>query len=399
VAPVAGWSTRLRPGIAVLLLAGCGEVAPPSFQVVVHLERDHPDFGTVDVHGLPDALRRGGLSRLEPSAPDWTSALAVRAFPPGEHDGVPPLAGRYRVTDDGLLRFAPRYPPSGGLEYRVRLDPTRLARLAGARALEEPAREWAFQVPAAGSPAASTEIVAVHPSATVVPANQLRWYVEFSAPMREGESLRHVALLDARGRALAGAFLDPGEELWDPDGRRLTVLFDPGRVKEGIRTRLEQGPVLQPGRQYTLRIDAAWPDARGAPLVRGYEHRFTAGPTDHTRPDPRQWALRVPRRGTREPLEVRFGEPLDHALASRLVAVYGADGLALPGAVTMRDDDWSWRFVPEGPWASTAHELRVHPGLEDVAGNSVAHVFDADVAADERAAAGGRMVVRPFVPR
>jgi hypothetical protein len=96
---------------------------------------------------------------------------------------------------------------------------------------------------------------------------------------------------------------------------------------------------------------------------------------------------------------VRFGEPLDHALAERLVNVLAPDGQAVPGRTAMMEGDRGWRFVPTVPWAPGRHQLRVGAALEDLAGNSVARVFDADLAAGERAAVEGQVVVRPFEPR
>jgi hypothetical protein len=382
----------------MLLVAACAEPDPAALEVTAQLDRDQPGFGAVLVTGFSHADRRR-LARVEASTAAWAEAFTVRAIAPRSSDDVPALAGRYRFTADGTLRFEPRYPPSGGLEYRVRLDPAGLASIAGRIRAAGPAREWSFSVPAAAPPAATTEILAVHPAAPVIPANQLRWYVEFSAPMQDGEALRHVRLLDDDGVEVQGAFLDPIEELWDPEGRRLTLLFDMGRVKHGIRTRMEQGPVLQSGRRYRLRIDPGWPDARGVPLRRGFEREFVAGPPDHTQPDPSRWLVRVPTRGSREALEVRFGEPLDHALAERLVNVLAPDGQAVPGRTAMMEGDRGWRFVPTAPWAAGRHQLRVGAALEDLAGNSVARVFDADLAVGERAAVDGEVIMRPFVPR
>jgi hypothetical protein len=399
-APGAGRSARPRQArfLALLLVAACGEPDPPTLEVTAQLDRDQPGFGAVLVTGFTPADRRR-LARVEAPQADWAAALTVRAIAPRSGDDMPALAGRYRFTRDGTLRFEPRYPPSGGLEYRVRLDPAGFANITGRFRATGPAREWRFRVPPAATLPPTTEVLAVHPAVPVIPANQLRWYVEFSAPMQGGEALQHVRLLDAAGREVQGAFLDPIEELWDPEGRRLTLLFDMGRVKHGIRTRLEQGPVLLPGRRYRLRIDAAWPDARGVPLRRGFEREFTAGPSDHTQPDPWRWLVRIPPRGSREALEVRFGEPLDHALAERLVNVLAPDGQAVPGRTAMMEGDRGWRFVPTVPWAPGRHQLRVGAALEDLAGNSVARVFDADLAAGERAAVEGQVVVRPFEPR
>lgn len=399
-APGAASQARLRRLSLLLLLAGgCREPEPVLFTVSAQLDRNRPGFGMVEVTGFPPSWQRQ-LAEGETAAAEWAAAFPVRAVPPGGAADVPSLAGRYVFTGDGTLRFEPRYPPSGGLEYRVRLDPAGIARVAGRFRVAGPAREWSFQVPATLPRAATTEVVGVHPAASVVPANQLRWYLEFSAPMQGGEALRHVRLLDDEGEEVRGAFLDPIEELWDPDGRRLTLLFDMGRVKHGIRTRMEQGPVLRPGRRYLLRIDPGWPDARGVPLQRGFEQEFVAGPPDHTQPDPSRWLVRIPARGSLEALEVHFGEPLDHALAERLVSVLAPDGKTLPGRGTITDGDRGWRFVPDVPWIVGQHQLRVDAALEDLAGNSVARVFDADMRGKQTGGqADGRTVVRGFVPR
>lgn len=38
------------------------------------------------------------------------------------------------------------------------------------------------------------------------------------------------------------------EELWSSDGKRLTILFDFGRIKRGVSTNRRQGPALEKGR-------------------------------------------------------------------------------------------------------------------------------------------------------
>ena len=46
--------------------------------------------------------------------------------------------------------------------------------------------------------------------------------------------------------------LEVGEELWDADQCRLTLFFDPGRIKRGLRPHLEAGPPLTEGEAYRL---------------------------------------------------------------------------------------------------------------------------------------------------
>ena len=380
--------------LAGAALSGCAGDSGP-VEMRVGLDPAAGDFGTVEVWGLPPSLRHA-LARLEPQDPGWPAALSVRAVTTDER--VPPLAGKYGVAKKGCLRFSPRFPPEGPLSYRIRFDPAALARLAGRPTVKDTVLQWRLELPGLAPPAPATAVSSIHPSADVVPANVLRWYVEFSAPMREGEAATRVHLLDAQGRELRGAFLTVQQELWDPDRRRITLLFDMGRVKRGIRTRIESGPVLRPGGSYALMIDAGWRDARGAPLVRGVVHRFRTGPEDHAAVDPGRWSLHAPAIGSRAPLEVDFGQPLDHALAERLAAVQGPGGAILPGKATLGADDRRWRFAPDSPWLAGRYRLRVHPALEDLAGNRVGHAFDADLDKGELAGVEKVGATLEFVP-
>jgi hypothetical protein len=218
--------------------------------------------------------------------------------------------------------------------------------------------------------------------------------------MEPGSSHEHVRLLDETGRPVEDAFLRVDDELWDPERRRLTLLFDPGRVKRGVRANLEMGSPLIDGHRYRLVIDPAWQDARGAALASGYDKEFAASAADRESPDPARWTVAAPAAGAREPLRVSFGEPLDHALVARMLTVESG-GRAVRGDVIVVSGDSVWAFTPTSPWEAGTYSVRVDAHLEDVAGNSVARVFDADRARGalpaeqkERAAGWRRIVFR-----
>jgi hypothetical protein len=236
------------------------------------------------------------------------------------------------------------------------------------------------------SPTETTRIVAVYPSAAEVPANLLRFYVEFSAPMREDVALDHVRLLDDSGRVVHDAFLALREELWDPSGRRLTLLLDPGRIKRGLRSHQEMGAALAEGRQYRLVVDGAWIDASGRELAGPYEKRFRVGSVDRTRPRPEDWTITAPRFGTRDPLQVQFAKPLDHAQATALLRLLDASGTAIEGGIRLADDDRVWIFTPTRPWSGSDVHIQINTRLEDLAGNSIARAFDVDHRTEEAAA-------------
>jgi len=275
------------------------------------------------------------------------------------------LLGRYRLEDNFLI-FSPRFPLLPGETYLAEL------RLAGA----EPLRR-VFSIPASDAPLA--KVAAVYPSAAVLPENQLKFYLHFSAPMRQGVAFQHLRLLDAKGKPDDLPFVDVGRELWDRSGTRLTLLLDPGRIKHGLKPREEQGPILHEGDEHTLVIDAAWPDALGRPLGKPHEKRFRVAAPDSEMPAVSRWRIRPPQAGGREPLVIDFDEPLDHALLLDMLAVRGSDGKLVEGTPATAHEERQWAFTPTAPWLAGEYRLEATATLEDLGGNSLAKPFEVDI--------------------
>ena len=294
---------------------------------------------------------------LRASAPSGALNVYVDAAGPD----APAVLGSTSV-ENGALVFRPRFPFRPGVKYRAVCN-------GGAPVI--------FEIP---KPAAAPDAVVEHiyPSASVLPENQLKLYIHFSRPMSRGEAARRIALLDAKGRKLELPFLELEEELWDPEGKRLTLFFDPGRIKRGLVPHNEAGTPLEAGRRYTLVIDASWPDASGTPMREGARKTFTAGPADREPPDPGRWAVLPPRAGGREPLVLDFPEPLDNALLHRLLAVRGESG-PVAGRIAVDREERRWSFVPDNPWIRGRYRIEVGTWLEDLAGNRIGKPFDVDV--------------------
>src|SRR5262249_48641390 len=159
-----------------------------------------------------------------------------------------------------------------------------------------------------------------------LPENQLKFYLHFSAPMSRGDVYRHIKLLNAAGKPVELPFLELVDELWDRDAKRLTLLFDPGRIKRGLKPREDLGPVLEEGKSSTLAIDRGWPDAEGNPLKDSFRKPFKVTAREDRRPDPKTWKIEPPPAGTAKPLTVRFPRPMDHALLNRVLWVTDANG-------------------------------------------------------------------------
>lgn len=300
----------------------------------------------------------GILPRL--NNPNLEAAFKVTVDKPD----APPLSGDHEMRN-GTLVFTPRYRLQPGMSYRVTY-----------KLLNESAT-GVFSAPKLPD-VPTTVVERVYPSASVLPENQLKFYIHFSASMSKGESAKRVHLLDAGQREIALPFLEIDEELWDRDQKRLTVLFDPGRVKRDILPNREVGPPLKVGGKYTLVIDRDWKDAKGVPLKERFVKNFTAGPAERTAIDPKIWQLLPPAPNTQGPIIVDFPRPLDAALLLRFIDVADAAGKLVPGKVTLDEQERRWLFTPEKPWNSGKYSLEILTTLEDLAGNKIGRPFDVD---------------------
>ena len=337
-----GFATGGRRHSALLLL--CPLLASPALAGTVRIDLE------------------AGAFRASPASPEATIEVFVDAG-----SNLPALLGSAR-HEDGALVFTPRFPLAAGMRFRV-------VYRASANA---PPQTQLIDTPAL--PARPPALVeAIFPSVGVLPENQLKLYLQFSRPMSRGEAYQRIRLLTASGEQIEDPFLELEQELWDPSGRRLTLLFDPGRVKRALLPNEQVGPPLRQGGSYRLEVDSAWPDAQGRPLGADGLKEFRVGPPDAEQPSVSTWRLEPPAAGTRDPLDVSFPEPLDRALLDSALEVRTLAEEPVAGRVSIGQGETQWRFVPDIPWAAGVYVLRAASVLEDLAGNSLARPFEVDV--------------------
>jgi hypothetical protein len=297
----------------------------------------------------------------EPAA-GWQSVFAVYV----SDSSMPPMLGTYTALSDRLV-FTPRFPvkPGSGLPYHVVFKGT------------PGPQEWDLQdLLLAAAP--SARVAQVYPSTDILPSNQLKLYIYFTAPMQRGGVWQHVRLLDEQGKKVELAFLEIDQELWDTENRRLTVLFDPGRIKRGVKPQMDTGSAIVEGRRYTLVIDKDLRDANGSELVAPFHKEFRGGPALRSGIDLKEWKITTPPTGSRTALQIDFPRPLDQALLEHVIHVQGPAG-EIPGSVQIDAQETRWRFVPSQPWHSGPHTLVIDMALEDLAGNRIGRPFDVDM--------------------
>ena len=95
----------------------------------------------------------------------------------------------------------------------------------------------------------------------MLPANTLRFYIHFPRPAEAHFERDQLCLLDDKEQVVRDPFLVLSQELWSPDGRRLTVLMEPGRIKRGLGADPTHEPALVVGRTYSLSHHGARADS------------------------------------------------------------------------------------------------------------------------------------------
>jgi hypothetical protein len=343
----------------------------------------------IEVAGIDPALCEV-LADSQLTTDEWAQVFRVFVAPSGSSQStndVPSVLGSIRFADS-RLQFEPRYPLEPGVRYRAVFDLRRApdsirARIdslkTGDASIGDATAISADLVVPPVTVAATTQVTHVYPTRDRLPENQLKFYIHFSAPMSRGGSYQYVHLLDGSGDEVHLPFLELDEELWDPTGTRFTLLFDPGRIKRGLKPREEVGPTLVEGQSYTLVIDRDWRDAAGNPLVESVRKSFDVGPPDDKQPDPNTWTFTAPMGRTAGPLVVNFPEPLDHAMLQRGLAVTDPSDRPVPGQVSVERGEMRWRFTPSRAWLPGRFTLVIDTSLEDLAGNSIARPFEVDV--------------------
>jgi len=340
----------------------------------IHMTAPAKGPAYIEYVGLSDK-ERDALATAHYSLRQWFEILRVSVF----RDGPPlieppgPIIGRYEVVDD-TVRFTPAFPFDPGRTYKVLFDPTRIPGASSTQSNQPISAMVSLPRPTV---APSTVVAHVYPSGDVIPENQLRMYIEFSAPMGRRSGIEYVALLDERGKEVEGPFLPLDYEFWNADRTRFTVFFDPGRVKHDILPNRQMGRALEVGKTYTLLVRSEWQDANGLPLKESFRRMFRVGPPD-TRPlDTAQWRIEPPKAGVQSALVVTFPEPVDHGLLFRALGVRRS-GAVVDGDVTVGANETQWSFTPHAPWQAGKYDLLALSILEDRAGNQIGRAFEVD---------------------
>jgi hypothetical protein len=225
-----------------------------------------------------------------------------------------------------------------------------------------------------------TEIpIRISPEAKVLPANTLRFYIHFPRPGEAHFDRDQLCLLSEDGQAVRAPFLVLSQELWSPDGRRLTVLMEPGRIKRGLGADPTHDPALVVGRTYNLVITALGQTAR---------HTFRVSDPVLEAVDETYWHLVSPAVGSLDPVVVHFDRVMDAALCEDEIGVLTVSGDVVQTSVSLASDGTTAQIIPRHPWNVGEHRLFLSERLEDVCGNRLGEALDHDLSKEGRPRAG-----------
>jgi hypothetical protein len=368
-------------------LSACGRSVP-----AIHLDASNPSRPYIEIQGLSHA-DLAALSRANLTADEWAAIFRVTVQPsPTASGSLPAMAGKY--TTDSSLRFWPAFPLDPGRLYDVRFKPSAVSRVGLANLFEI---SGTVSLPASGKHP-STGVVAVYPTGDVIPANDLRMYIRFSAPMGQQGGLEHIAFVDDSGTEIRGVVLPLDTDLWNADRTRYTVILDPGRVKREILPNRQMGRPLRVGTDISIVVRKDWPDANGLPLAAEFTRRYRVGPPAERALATKDWHIAAPSAGTTEPVTVTFPAPLDFGLLQRSLTVSrGVTPVA--GDAHIGAGETRWEFVPRSDWERGPYVLTVQPILEDLAGNRIGRAFEVLSRGDALPAESGAPVSVPFIVR
>jgi hypothetical protein len=186
-------------------------------------------------------------------------------------------------------------------------------------------------------------------------------------------------LLAADGTVIPDAFLILNEELWSPDGRRLTVPMEPGRIKHGMGPASTHAPALIPHKSYRLEVSTG-----GQVLTKAFG---VLSPIMEPLLE-KHWRVARPAVGSRGTLEVTFDRVMDDAIVADEIEVQRSDGARFDGIQSLTMDGRKLVFHPTDRWDDSDYRLVLSRRLEDVCGNRLGEALDHLVSQRQRSCAG-----------
>ncbi len=322
------------------------------------------------------------LKDKSPKLNDWQQLYAIYVLDKKSKQPIStiPVLGTYLIKDEYIV-FSPRLPFDRNLKYLAKFNVAYLHSVTGTtipNPIAQQIRQFVFEIDRAKIHP-PTRVTSIYPSADTLPVNQLKFYINFSQPIKLGQIYDNVFFENEDGHTIKDAFLRLNPELWDEEHKRVTLWLDPGRIKRELSPHLLQGLPLQTGQSYKLVIRKTLKDVYDNPINDRYFKSFVVVEDDRIKPKINKWHIVSPAKSGSDTLALIFDEALDEALLHHMIRVEDKGGHEVLGEISIVNKGRTWRFVPKNPWNHSRYFIVINSKLEDLAGNSLRRLFDTEI--------------------
>lgn len=222
------------------------------------------------------------------------------------------------------------------------------------------------------------QVTAIHPNTTTLPANFLKWYIQFSKPINPSRIYDHITITDGDGNPIDRALLPLLNPLLSKDRTLLTLWIEPGRQKRDLGPNARLGSVFKTGERYALSISGL-KDHNGISMPSHFTQQFTIATADRKKPAIETWMIKTPTPGTIEPLRIICNETLDYGSIQDALHITTKTGIEIAGKTQWNPKKKTIYFIPISNWNNDYYTILFDKTLEDLAGNNIVRLFDADV--------------------
>jgi len=225
-----------------------------------------------------------------------------------------------------------------------------------------------------------TKLVSIYPTQDSVPENLLKMYFVFSKPMQEiKNSLDYITVHDNTTNQDVSVFLELQSELWNKNHTVLTLWLDPGRIKTDLTPNKEKGLPILNGHNYTISISENWKDANNQIIDKSYNKTIYVTTKDDKKPETNKWALKTPKKNTKDPVIISFNETIDYFLGIECFNIINSENNSVNGEFKFLDKEQKLHFKPKTKWHPGSYSVSIETRLEDLAGNNLNYLFDTDL--------------------
>ena len=215
----------------------------------------------------------------------------------------------------------------------------------------------------------------IYPTSDSIPQNILRMYVQFSTPMKTIDNFENIKLYDAEAQEVKGAIFKNVNELWNDDQTQLTLIFDPARVKTGLKAHDSLGRALRSGEFYELQVTNLT-DIHHQKIDGPVKKKFYVTTADTISPDMTKWTLISPKVNTRTPLVLIFSEIVDQMSLHQRLLVIKEKEETVPGSIAITSEEKEWHYIPKENWLPGNYAVHINASLEDPSGNNLNGLFE-----------------------